>query len=136
LLEITSWRRSASSDNSMQRNLGFESSDCSERKINSKYKHVDLISSLLDLWETLPFQPAIEHVRDHQDDLNLDLTLLERLNVRMDSRAKTLAIQQMQSNKSTLYSPSTVGISTVSIVGTHLLKHPNSLYNAILLIRM
>jgi hypothetical protein len=60
--------------------------------VKPSWKHVDLLTGLIDLFENLPMKARLEHVLGHQDDVGRPLTLLERINVRMDSIAKTIAL--------------------------------------------
>jgi hypothetical protein len=56
--------------------------------VKPSWKHVDLLTDLIDLWENLPMKARLEHVLGHQDDVGRPLTLLERINVRMDQQQK------------------------------------------------
>ena len=64
--------------------------------IRCSTQRVDLVSSTLaDFWNILKFNPTTtEHVYGHhRDKSNDDLTVLERLNCRMDSLAKSITLQ-------------------------------------------
>jgi hypothetical protein len=60
--------------------------------VKPSWKHVDLLTGLIDLWANLPMKARLEHELEHQDDVGRPLTVLERINVRMDSTAKTITL--------------------------------------------
>ena len=85
-------------------------------KVKVSWKSVDLITQLLDLWKNLPITPNTTHIYGHRDERIGPLTFLETLNVRMDSLAKRIAVNNL--GQSQLLLPlSTVGFGTVIVVG-------------------
>lgn len=85
-------------------------------KVKVSWKSVDLITQLLDLWRDLPLSPNTKHVYGHRDERIGPLTFLETLNVRMDSLAKRIAVNNL--GQSQLLLPlSTVGYGTVIVGG-------------------
>ena len=60
-------------------------------KLNSSAKHCDLISRIHDRKDTLMADILPIHVYGHRDDFADNLTVLEKLNVRMDKIAKRIA---------------------------------------------
>ena len=57
--------------------------------IKSSTKCIDLVTSLIELWEKVPFDPIPKKVKGHADTLHRSLTPLERLNCLVDEYAKT-----------------------------------------------
>jgi hypothetical protein len=99
--------------------------------VKPSWKHVDLLTGRIDLWENLPMKARLEHVLGHQDDVGRPLTILERINVRMDSTAKTIACTYPKFKTKQL-AGITLGYGTVTIVGTLICsKLQKSLYDAI-----
>jgi hypothetical protein len=94
---------------------------------------VDLISTLVDIWKSLPVEPRLVHVRGHQDDLNRPLTFLETLNVRMDALAKSIAQGHIQAGRNLTVIPSQLGVGTVQIAGELVCSNiQHALYRTIL----
>eukprot|EP00979_Chaetoceros_neogracilis_P010569 scaffold2500_cov172-Chaetoceros_neogracile.AAC.2 len=60
--------------------------------VKPTWKNFDLITPHVDLWTDMPFPTKLQHVLGHQDNLKRPLTLLEKLNVQMDARAKHIAL--------------------------------------------
>jgi len=85
-------------------------------RVKVSWKSVDLITQLLDLWQTLPISPNTTHVYGHRDERIGPLTFLETLNVRMDSLAKRIAVNNLGQSQR-LLPLSTVGYGTVIIGG-------------------
>ena len=99
--------------------------------VKPSWKHVDLLTGLIVLWENLPMKARLEHVLGHQDDVGRPLTILERINVRMDSTAKTIACTHPKFKIKQL-AGITLGYGTVTIAGTLICsKRQKSLYDAI-----
>ena len=63
--------------------------------VKPTWKNFDLITPLVDLWTDMPFPTKLQHVLGHQDNVNRPLTLLEKLNVQMDARAKHIALNHL-----------------------------------------
>ena len=61
-----------------------------------KYKHIDFISIMHDLWQQSKFLPTTKHVYGHQDVTGRELSLLELLNCKMDLKAKEIALTHIQ----------------------------------------
>ena len=66
--------------------------------IKVKHKHADLISITSSLWNTSAFHFTREHVKAHQDDFHMPLTIEETLYCNMDTLAKEIATEQINSN--------------------------------------
>ena len=81
----------------------------------SSLKHVDMISMIAELWERSDFTLTKEHVLAHQDDLNRPLTMLEKLNCRMDAFAKDIARDEMYQPRTELITSTSVGMGTIKI---------------------
>ena len=64
--------------------------------IRCSSKHIDMIAIITDLWEKSNFNFVREHVFAHQDDLARPLSMLEKLNCRMDILAKDIAREEMR----------------------------------------
>ena len=101
-------------------------------RIKAKLKHVDFISAISAMWEDAKFTLKKEHVYGHQDDLNLPLTNLEKLNCRMDIEAKAIAQAHICGNAAPpIFHPTKIGFGTVRIknklvtsrIQTSLYKH-------------
>ena len=86
--------------------------------INTKLKHVDLISFISALWETSQFETVKEHVYGHQDNLNCPLNQLEKLNCRVDNEAKDIFLGCINSNSSPpVFRSTNLDFGTVSCGG-------------------
>lgn len=79
---------------------------------------LDLISSLIDLWESVPFSPIPTKVKGHADQLHRPLTFLEHLNCIVDEYAKEIATYYFTADPPTDFSRS-VGLSTIQINDFH-----------------
>ena len=101
--------------------------------IRSSSKHIDMISMITDLWNQSPFSPIREHVYGHQDASLQPLTMLAKLNNKMDLMAKRIAMEHMESNLEHQIVPTSLGIGTI-ICGEELISSnvKQSLYNCIL----
>ena len=101
--------------------------------IRSSAKHIDMISIISDLWDQSPFSPLREHVYGHQDASLEPLTMLAKLNNKMDLMAKRIAVEHMESNAELQVVPTSMGIGTI-ICGDELISSrvQQSLYNCIL----
>ena len=87
-------------------------------RIRCSTKHVDLVSTLADFWHLLQFSPTTEHVYGHRDESSDNLTVPERLNCRMDSLAKSIALQYIEGpRRSISFHGSSRGIGTVKCMG-------------------
>lgn len=64
--------------------------------VHTNMPHADIISKIVDLWETTTSQPYLVHIQGHQDETSLNLSRLEKLNVLMDRLAKMTARIQPQ----------------------------------------
>ena len=62
---------------------------------------LDLISSLIDLWESVPLSPIPTKVKGHADQLHRPLTFLEHLNCIVDEYAKEIATYYFTANTPT-----------------------------------
>ena len=60
--------------------------------IKASTKCFDLISSLIELWEIVPFHPIPTKVKGHADELTRSLSQLEKLNCIADAYAKEIAL--------------------------------------------
>ena len=68
--------------------------DCLRLKrhhIKASTKCIDLVSSLIELWENVPYYPTPTKVKGHADALHRSLTPLEKLNCIVDDYAKEIA---------------------------------------------
>ena len=65
--------------------------DLKSKYIKCSSKHVNIVSIISELWLTSPFSLSTEHVYGHQDTLKISLTMLERLNCKMNIKAKAIA---------------------------------------------
>ena len=63
-------------------------------QIRCSTQHVDLVSTMVDFWHLLQFDPHTEHVYGHRDDTSDYLTVPEHLHCRMDLLAKSIALLQ------------------------------------------
>ena len=59
--------------------------------IKASTKCIDLVSSLIELWENVPYYPTLTKVKGHADALHRSLTPLEKLNCIVDDYAKEIA---------------------------------------------
>ena len=66
--------------------------------IKASFKHFDIISAIVDLWQSSRFTPSLEYIIAHQDDYDDPLTPMETLNVEMDNVAKGFALQAINTN--------------------------------------
>lgn len=57
---------------------------------------MDMISIVTDLWKKSDFRLIKKYVFVHQDDLYMPLSMLEKLNCRMDHLAKDIAQGQIR----------------------------------------
>ena len=89
-------------------------------KLNTSVKHADILSRTHDRKDTLQLLITPVHVYGHRDDLSTHLTVLEKLNVRMDKLAKAIALVGRRQNIVCLdgLPSSTDGYPTVRIRGT------------------
>jgi len=85
-------------------------------KVKVSWKSVDIITQLLDIWRDLPIYPRAMHVYGHRDERIGPLTFLETLNVRMDSLAKCIALNNLGQSQH-LLPLSIIGYVTVSVGG-------------------
>ena len=85
-------------------------------RIRCSTQHVDLVSTLADFWHILKFSPTTEHVYGHHRDESSDnLTVPERLNCRMDSLAKSIALQQyIEGPRRSIFIAAAAGVLTLS----------------------
>ena len=67
-------------------------------KLNTSVKHSDLLSRTHDRKDVLRSDITPRHVYGHRDDLSTNLTVLEKLNVRMDTLAKAIALVGRRQN--------------------------------------
>ena len=101
-------------------------------EIKCKYKDIDMISIMHDLWKESKFIPNTQHVYGHQDVTGRELTMLETLNCKVDLKAKEIALNHI--SDSTNYHPpsTTLGLGSIycnnSIVTS---KIRQSLYNSV-----
>lgn len=79
---------------------------------------LDMISSLLDLWDSFPLTPIPTRVKGHADQLHRPLTFLEHLNCIVDEYAKEIATYYFTANPPTNLSRE-VGLSTILINDFH-----------------
>ncbi len=92
-------------------------------KISSSMAHADIISRVKDRLLGLSCNVIASHVSGHQDDKSKKtLSVLERLNVRMDSLAEKIMTAARETNICNLeyLPPSKDGLPTVSLLGTPL----------------
>lgn len=82
--------------------------------LKSSTTSVDLISSLLELWEEVPCSPQPTKVKGHADELHPLLTFLEHLNCIVDEYAKDIATYYFTAPPPTDFIRE-VGISTIKI---------------------
>ncbi|GFH50742.1 hypothetical protein CTEN210_07218 [Chaetoceros tenuissimus] len=82
--------------------------------LKSSTTSVDLISSLIELWEEVPYSPQPTKVKGHADELHRPLTFLEHLNCIADDYAKEIATYYFTALPPTDFSRE-VGISTIKI---------------------
>ena len=61
-------------------------------QIKASTKCIDLISSLIELWDIVPAHPIPTKVKGHADELTRSLSQLEKLNCIADAYAKEIAI--------------------------------------------
>lgn len=97
--------------------------------LKSSTTSVDLISSLLELWEEVPYTPKPTKVKGHADELHRPLTFLEHLNCIVDEYAKEIATYYFSAPPPTDFSRE-VGIPTIkidaSIITSNLIPAINS----------
>ena len=60
-------------------------------RLSTSIKHCDIIAKCHDRIDRLSCSVVPTHVRGHQDDRGTNLTILEKINVKMDSLAKKIA---------------------------------------------
>ena len=84
-------------------------------KLNSSAKHCDLLSRIHDRKDVLRASITPTHVYGHRDDYSENLTILEKLNIRMDRLAKRIAATCRQSQILSMLGmpPSKDGLPTV-----------------------
>ena len=95
--------------------------DCLQLKrfhLKASTTSVDLISSLIELWESVPFTPSPTKVKCHADQLRRPLTFLEHLNCIVDEYAKEKATYYFSANAPTYFSRD-VGIFSLHIDTIH-----------------
>ena len=85
----------------------------SRDQFNSRQKSFDLISNIIAMRDSLRANIEPVHVYGHQDDLGLQLTHLETLNVRMDMLAKEILQESVKQDLDRTYS---LPINTLGIV--------------------
>ena len=86
--------------------------------IKANMKNVDMISIISDLWGDSSFTIDRQHVYGHQDDTGRQLSPLEKLNCRVDSWAKEIAIDQMNGLIPNLtFSSTSQGLGTIMCDG-------------------
>ena len=108
--------------------------------VHSKDKHVDFISIISELWNDSQLTPLKQHVFGHQDVTGRGLTMLEKLNCWMDTKAKYIAQVEANNNQQhpntvpTFILPSSYTIGLSSIVHNKKIitsKIQQSLYSSI-----
>ena len=89
-------------------------------KLNTSVKHADILSRTHDRKDAMKSHLTPVHVYGHRDDLSKNLTVLERLNVKMDNLAKAIALVGRRQNIPCLdgLPPSTDGYPTLRIRGS------------------
>ena len=87
----------------------------SREYIKSTYKHMDIISLIIDLWDNTPFRVNPLHVKAHQDNLpSNNLSPAAKLNCSMDTFAKQIALHAIiQKNLTPPTFNSTLGFGTI-----------------------
>jgi hypothetical protein len=66
--------------------------------VNSNATHLDLLSIIIDVWNSSTMEPYPIHIKGHQDESQESLTRLEKMNVLVDKLAKmTAEAQEVQS---------------------------------------
>ena len=92
--------------------------------------HSDLISILSHLITDNKFQFIAEHVKAHQDEHHGPLSVKEYLNCKMDALAKNIAHTYMTQNLQFNFSPTNLGLGTVSCNGLRITsRFQQSLYH-------
>ena len=88
-------------------------------KLNCSAKHCDMISRIHDRKDTLSAKILPVHVYGHRDEYSENLTVFEKLNIRMDGLAKRIANTCRNANivSSPGMPPSKDGLPTVSCSG-------------------
>ena len=100
-------------------------------KISSKY--TDMVSMIIELWFRSSFIPLPTHVYRHQDNTNIQMSRLEKLNCKVGLLAKYIATKHISEKTTYSIIPSSLGIGTVTCYGelvTSRIQH--TLYNTIL----
>jgi hypothetical protein len=69
-------------DNALKRPFSHKS------ELSASQKSIDLIATAHEIWEKLPTYPIPTKVKGHADTLSRQLTVLEELNIIVDSKAK------------------------------------------------
>ena len=83
--------------------------------IKANTKNVDMISMINSLLKSSNFIINKEHVYGHQDDLHRPLTQIEKLNCRMDTAAKSIALAYIRGETAKpRFPPSQIGFSTIT----------------------
>ena len=96
---------------------------------------MDLISCIVNLWETSTFRPNLEHVYGHSDEIPFQiLTPIQQLNIRLDKKAKEIALRHM---KTPGHSPPdfyhSYGLGTITCHNQYISSHlQSSLYDSVL----
>ena len=81
--------------------------------IKSSSKHADSVSMVSELWSSSPFDPNPVHVYGHQDTSNRTLNRLEKLNRKINIKAKSIAIQKIMEENAQPIIPMPLCIGTV-----------------------
>ena len=82
--------------------------------IRSSAKHIDMISIITDLWRRSPFSPIREHVYGHQKSSLQPLTILAKLNNKMDSLVKRIDVEHIERTSEHQATPTSLGIGTIT----------------------
>ena len=92
-----------------------------------------MIAIITDLWEKSNFNFVREHVFAHQDDLARPLSMLEKLNCRMDTLAKDIAREEMRIPQVGSLLRNSVGLGSITCDKTLITsKIQQSIYTQIL----
>ncbi|GFH51334.1 hypothetical protein CTEN210_07810 [Chaetoceros tenuissimus] len=86
-----------------------------KHKLKKNMACIDLISEIEALWSTAKVKPKPTHVYGHLDEKKKNLTWIETLNVLMDKRAKTIAIDHFTNNRDTPDIQLSQGIGTIKV---------------------
>jgi hypothetical protein len=87
-------------------------------EVTSNTTHLDLISTIIDLWNSCTMKPYPIHIRGHQDESQASLTRLEKMNVLVDKLAKmTAEVQEVQSPNIDI---PFMGMKQLTQTGTHI----------------